>query len=142
MGTVKRGRRTIDEQAAVRFSVVLLRQNEYKGALSAHFTLRLPGPDRRFVYTLRKAVFVCFLRERRSARNRSPSLLHLKSGKNVNFSLPIRFERGIINSNRICGFPYSDRLGLRSFTCLGKLPPKMNIRAHLAPFSALATAVT
>ena len=71
---------------------------------------------RRFVYTLRKAVFVCFLRERRSARNRSPSLLHLKSGKNVNFSLPIRLERGIINGNQIYGFPYSDMIRLRSFT--------------------------
>ena len=73
-------------------------------------------PDRGFVYTLRKAVFVCFLRERRSARNRSPSLLHLKSGKNVNFSLPIRLERGIVNGNLIYGFPYSDMIRLRSFT--------------------------
>ena len=61
---------------------------------SAPIFLAPAYPDRRFVYTLRKAVFVCFLRERRSARNRSPSLLHLKSGKNVNFSLPIRLERG------------------------------------------------
>ena len=68
-----------------------------KSKIRAHlapFFVAPAYPDRRFEYTLRKAVFVCFLRERRSARNRSPSLLHLKSGKNVNFSLPIRFERG------------------------------------------------
>ena len=52
-------------------------------------------PDRRDEYTLRKAVFVRLRRERRSARHRSPSLLHLQSGKNVSFSLPSKLKKRI-----------------------------------------------